>query len=77
MSHLFNTLLKLLVLGVETLVAHRAEEWCRLITKLATIVAITDKTDTRLMGKRCIAAITLHRINNSHNCNILGKTPQK
>jgi hypothetical protein len=50
-SHLFNTLLKLLVLGVETLVAHRAEEWCRLITKLATIVTITYKTDTRLMGK--------------------------
>ena len=51
MSHLFNALLKLLGLGVETLVAHRTEEWRRLIAKLATIVAITYKANTRLMGK--------------------------
>ena len=50
-SHLFNALLKLLGLGVETLVAHRTEEWRRLIAKLATIVAITYKANTRLMGK--------------------------
>lgn len=50
-SHLFNALLKLLGLRVETLVAHWTEEWRRLIAKLATIVTITYKANTRLMGK--------------------------